>query len=691
MNISTFLTDKRRIPFRIPRKWEIDPKFLSLTTFSTVLLFMFLVRIFEVPGVLRSFFGAFFYYLLPFSLGHMVSIAMPFSPIARISIRTVFEWMLGTASLFIISLLLDLSGLFSLTSLYLMYCLFFFIYFLRVRKIHYVYRLDLNSFLVPIIFGITSFLLIRLKSPFPFAPDWDGFVFGFVANRIRLHNEFHLLQRDYSTTIFRVNEITRPHNLLLALSTFLVNSEVVEVNWWGVLYNYLIYFLSMDILMRKLFQKPSLLHRLILSTAIFFTEYHIAGALMFFSPATMISLLFIFGLISYIEGFKGQRKRRLITETICTFAFYLLWHFFIGLLYFIIILAFLVLEILAGKSRGGYGRYLKIILTLLFSVSALGSLISMNTAITIHLDFTLLSNFFGSPLTILRITEKLYHLYTYYTIPLVYFSIFSALVSLYLFYAGGDETRHIFTLNLLFMGLFFTFCAVTAPLIHRLVYLFKIFIPLSIGTLTFLSRKSTSRISIPLSGRKFPLNKIISISTFTLIVVIITSSSIPNYVRFMGKYPAIGDYDIFSSYTEYDLKMGLWIRKNVAEDLLLLGEPNDQHILSGLSALNNLGGHFMRASNRELLRAFFKAENESEALSLLEELMRKNNLTRTRVIIIISGRTAHWLMGDVEIAYHPYLFRMSKEYHKFFNSNTFHIIHQEGNEIYAFVIRDSDS
>ena len=79
-----------------------------------------------------------------------------------------------------------------------------------------------------------------------------------------------------------------------------------------------------------------------------------------------------------------------------------------------------------------------------------------------------------------------------------------------------------------------------------------------------------------------------------LILVILIPTLTKPYISYNDQISISNTYDNkFSSFTLEDISMGEWIKENVPKETIIISEPYQQLILSGISGIESLGGGSM--------------------------------------------------------------------------------------------------
>ena len=132
--------------------------------------------------------------------------------------------------------------------------------------------------------------------------------------------------------------------------------------------------------------------------------------------------------------------------------------------------------------------------------------------------------------------------------------------------------------------------------------------------------------------------KPIIIVLIILFFVINLTYSIENYKNRMQE---LNDENVVSSFSSYDIEMSKWIRNNTSENVLIVSEPTQQLIISGLSYRESLESSSMSEKRQEMIRIAILSDNAFKSRNLILESIPEE-YRRREIIFILSGRSIFW-------------------------------------------------
>jgi len=632
-----------------------------------------------IPFHITSFLGSLFYYIIPTILGAMI---LSLFKNKKFNDNSLVKFFIGTLSLMILSALLMILNLFSLNYLILLIIIFSLIYTYKGSDIQHsinIYPHFLTFFLASIIFTI-----LRIKSPFPLSPDWDGFVYSYVGAQMKKFDLFYVFMNEYSDKVFQISELTRPHILLVSLASKVLHVEIYKINWWGPFTNYYLYIYGLWLILSK-FHRDELTIWIILFISVFFAEYYVAGAITFFSPATTLSIILIYTIFFYLQNKNDYIK--LISFFLILFTFTLLWNAYIGVFYLGFTSIFLfsdkIIKIVTDKwSLETYK--INIWINTIFII-LIFLLLFTDTVFELNLDNIL--NALNLPNTSLNKLNKIIRINEHYTLNIFYFSIFMMIAyTIYKYFNKNEMPINPFITSYLITVT--SYLGLSLPYIHRLIYLFKVYIPVILCIPYYILVQEENQSSIKLD--KYFINKKHIIYAVYFVILI---NSYLNYSSFIDVNAAKGVNDTFSSITQEYVDTGAFLN-SLEKKYYVIGEPCDQTIISGICGFDNFGGLTTSKESASLIKQIFSSVNEVEVYGYVEQLRIYEQVTSGKridlddLLLIYSGRTESWLNSNDDIVYQPKKINDVSKIQNIFDKSIFENIYDSNNQIFIMRVNE---
>jgi hypothetical protein len=175
----------------------------------------------------------------------------------------------------------------------------------------------------------------------------------------------------------------------------------------------------------------------------------------------------------------------------------------------------------------------------------------------------------------------------------------------------------------------------------------------------------------------------ITIFALSLLIIFIFTQALIPLTIFLNGY-SNQDNTFSSSFDYYDLKMAIYLNKNLSKDSLILSDPGEQLVLSGLSGISSFGGNMLPKERIQLVKDIILEDNVSLKKDLFCNLF---NESKEETYLVISGRTIAWgkQKGNTPL-YSPVSLMLSEKIDTLINSKEFESIHEVNNQIYLFKV-----
>jgi len=634
------------------KEYLIKENYLHLGLFVIILFFFLMGNLSLIPEKILSFFPIILVFVIPLEVGYFISLfyrkIRSKDLVSSSILRLPFLFGLGTISLFIISTILDVLGIFNFLFLLLVFQIStFFNFFLTKKEFIKIKHNSLLVFLCVFIFSTIFFIFLREKSPFPLQPIWDQFVYSFSSARMISFNEFHLFSHNFSPEIYKLSSFPF-FSFLIAFSSFILNINPINLFWISPLFLSFIYGL---IIYKFAYVFTSKKGVAILASfiSIWVTETVHVNEITSFVTATFFMLAFPFFFIYIYENKKIPKKDYF--PLIFIGIFFALFHIFEFFpLIFFVSFYFIIKKI-------NLPRFFTTL-----SILFLSGIFIFLSYFQINLPF----DFFGRRY-LFPLHYKLAMINNWYGI----FFFFSLLTILFIFFSREDIKRSSFNDFKIFSMLFLSICIIfflnfsgsmrIIPYLHPFIALFSAY--------------------LIISSSCFFKNKLKFIVLFILLFIVIINSIFS--INFLiSTYDVGGDYS--SSFSKEDIHASKFISENIQEDTFILSSPGQQIIISGLT------GSYSYGSLEGDLSNFMKEILRGEDVRKSHNLICNVSINSEDKLLIISGRSQAWANNQRKIPFYTpkNLTLKDKEIiKKFISSPLFETIYSN-EQIYIFKIND---
>lgn len=510
------------------------------------------------------------------------------------------------------------------------------------------------------------FLLVRSFSPPPFQVGWDLFTHLFITDQLRLNSVFFLLPQSFSNSIF-TNPYTTSFHALTSAVTFLGNGDVLLLFWIGPLFTLSVFAAGMVFISKKA-GLSMLVVASVVALGLVFQEWQKASALIYLSPSSLITAFTPLILGSQLVYSKINRIWSLHFAS----AGILITHFFTGALLLVVSYA---VPVARGIFRGRPMDYR----ALSFTVIALASLFVLILAVGWTFFNGLLdplTDFLVSSGTLfdrVQLSRKIDTLTRHwYTLPLLVSAVSGTLLlatrSLVM---GGMTTRSRRTsiIGLVMMVALIVYL-IELEQTSRFLFLVRPGIFLLTGVLALeLSRGLVRRGSSVLS---------------VLVIALIASSTVYPYASFMNTQRFEGDTDgIATSFADYEMKMGIWIRENLPQGILIVSDPETQRMIQGFALRETLFGWAMPVQDEVTIKLVFLANTTQDASRMIRTLVEDRGYDPKESYLLVSGRTLFWAQNDIRHVFRPRDVN-DPEILEIFAGPEFQLVHQVEEDIFLY-------
>lgn len=470
---------------------------------------------------------------------------------------------------------------------------------------------------------------IRGFSPPPFQFGWDIFLHSYIANQIKDQSLFYPLPSGFSNSVL-LNAYTTSFYPILSVAAYLGQGDVLLLFWIGPLFNLSLYALGIAYLAKRLrLGLPVVLIAITFGVA--FHEWTKAFSLVYFAPSPLITAL-----TPTIIGLQlGEPRTTRIWSTHLASISVLFLHFFAGgLLLLVAYLLPLLRKILRKTtirprvvSFGLIALALLVILIPLVGWSIFNAIFQGMTHYLVS-QGTLFKQV-GLSWKITALTEA------WYTLPLLGAGLAGSLLletkQLTIRKSSRGNIRLSY-LNLLMLGGLIVYF-IELEQTSRFLFLVKPGLVLLAGIFSMeLAR------GLPFRWRR--------LTAAGIVALILASSSFPA-VTFMNRQRWDGDTNgIATSFIDYEMEMGFWIRRNLPQDILLLSDPRTQDLMLPFAMRETLFGEVMPVTDQALLKTALLSDSPETAFEIVQELVAGNGYHLSDTHLVISGRTLFWAKSD---------------------------------------------
>lgn len=668
---------------------------LSEFLYKNLTIFLFAVLIttntFSIPEIVKGFLSASVFFFLPFITGVTLSewIIKKYQINYDFFFMSIFYWSLGSLFIWILSLLMSLLNLFSLYGVILILCLLLIINLKDFHKSLFSnLDFDLNLKNISILtglglYGILAAIFIRSRSPFPFQVNWDMFQDLFIIGRISEFNQLLVLSNDYAKyAYYRFSPSF--FKLLVSLATEWASSNPLSVFWTAPyiqasLYSVFIY------LFTYYFSKNQLLSifSALIGTFLFESKLPL-GLLAKFDDDRLIALVFPYLIVSvdrYLvsEGIAHLKKRKNIIfwGVILTTSFLIHPYVTLFLLCFILLHIFLK-KIYPNHIR--YIRYLPLIIVLFIFLLKYGNFSLLN-----YYKFNI---FVASKVYVPSEVVRFQKLELWYTPLFLYATFFSILLCIFvkrfLYSNYAILSIHCSVLFLLF------FLPTNSSRIALFIHLFVAFFSAMLisimidlfSRINFRREKTNSILTVEKRNKLFRM--FLSLIIFILLIPQIASPISSALDSWSYKTNLNG---IATSFTDYELRMGEWIRENTLSNSFILSDPITMQIIRGISYRESFGRVYMRFDNNsQILIEAIKTDDPATTNKLLLSLVSDDYFKDRKIYIVLSGRFAEWMENPSVFPWQPASHIDSHIINKFNDPEYFKLVYEVDEKIYLYEV-----
>lgn len=562
----------------------------------------------------------------------------------------VMTWLLGTLVLFAASTVAWSIGIFSFSLLLGLTVLLVLVSAIRhivyawrnpgaaIVGLRAILRKPSAGFVLALVSAGALMAFLRGFSPPPYQFGWDIYLHSYIVNQIRDLSIFHPLPSGFSNAVF-VDAYTTSFYLPLAVASFLGRGDVLLLFWIGPLFNLVVYALGILYLAHRV---GAILPVALVAVAfgMAFHEWNKAFALIFLAPAPLITAITPVVLGLHFKRTDGREIARIHVSSLSV----ALLHFLAG-------------GILLGVAYGIHlarrtlqrgvlkQRTVPLIVTAMLALLVLvmlGGWALLNSLLQGFVDllvsFGTLFGRVGYSWKIATLTE------IWYTLPLVGSALAGLLVVELTTLISNRQKRHTLRLSFLSLimvgGLIIYFVELEQT--SRILFLVKPGLILLAGILAI-----ELSIVLPSSWRG-PV--VVAISSLILL------SAISPALTFMNKQRLEGDTNgVATSFIDYEMEMGIWIRTNLESDIILLSDPRTQDLMLPFAMRETLFGDAMPLEDQEILRQALLTDDTMEASATLADLLASRGYVPETAFLIVSGRTMHFANDNVSQVFRPRL------------------------------------
>lgn len=169
------------------------------------------------------------------------------------------------------------------------------------------------------------------------------------------------------------------------------------------------------------------------------------------------------------------------------------------------------------------------------------------------------------------------------------------------------------------------------------------------------------------------------------LIVILIALPLSSQKSFKNYYPNEVLHGTVSSFYYYEFEMGEFIKKNANSNSIIVSDPGEQLILSGISGIFSFGGNMLPKEYMFDIKNIILNKNDSESYSSLCNLFED----KEDIFLVISGRSIQWAKDtkrEIPI-YQPVYLEDTEIIQEFKESKYFDLVHSINNQIYLFKLK----
>ncbi len=516
----------------------------------------------------------------------------------------------------------------------------------------------------------TMFILLRAFSPPPFQIGWDSFTHSFISDQIRINSVFFPLPQPFSNSIL-INPYTTMFYVLTSVISYLGNGDILLLFWIGPLFNFGVFAVGLAFLSKKA-GFPVWIALGVVVVGLSYHEWNKGASLVYFSPSALITAF-----APLILGIQLAYRR---INRIWSFHFasagIILVHFFAGAL---LVVVGYTIPIIRRLSRGRVIDY-RIVFA---AIMALSSLIILS----LTLGWAFYESLLG-PITEGRVSDvifftrvsfawKLETLFRlWYTAPLVVSAVAGVLIlaTQGVFNKGVDRRVR----SIAIIG--FVMLAVLAVFLIRIDQTSR-FLFLARPGIFLLAGFFVMEVSRGLGKRR---SSVLAV----LLIALIAASAAHPYSLFMNRQRWAGDTEgLATSFVYYEREMGMWIRENLPQAILVISDPETQRMIEGLALRMTLFGKDLPEEDEAILKQVFQAQTPEDASRTFRTLIDSRGYDPDLSYLLVSGRTLFWAHNDIRHVYQP---RALNEpgLLQVFAEPSFELVHVVDMQIYLYLVHE---
>ncbi len=514
----------------------------------------------------------------------------------------------------------------------------------------------------------TIFVFIRAFSPPPFQFGWDTFTHSFISDQVRVNSVFFPLPQQFSDSILS-NPYTTIFHALTSVISYLGNGEVILLFWIGPLFNFGVFAAGLAFLSRKA-GLPAFVAVGVIVLGLSFHEWHKASSLVYLSPSALITAFTPLVLAIQL----AYRDMNRIWSFHFANAGIFLTHFVFGTL--LVVVGYAVPIVRRWFSRGVDHRMISAVMI------ALGSFVILNLTFGSAFYNSLLrplTDGLASGVLLDRVSFALkFALLTqdWYTLPL----IASALAGTFIL-----ATRSVFIRRL---GPRARLTAATSVVMLAGLVAFLIDLDVT-SRILFLARPGLFLLAgflVMEVSRGFVRRGWSVIAV--LLIVFITASAVYPYSSWMNRQRWEGDTQgLATSFADYEQEMGMWIRGNLPQGILLISDPETQRLIEYFGLRSTLFSHAMPREDEALLKGAFVANSPHEASITIRTVVDSRGYDPDQTYLLVSGRTLLWAHSDIRHVFRPRDLSDSGLL-QVFAEPSFELVHVVDMQMYLYLVRE---
>lgn len=554
-------------------------------------------------------------------------------------------WLNGVFLLYVISVAAWLLNLFSVLLLLGVAVVFFSIFALKNLSI--LVRRPGGSFGTLLQQKWTSILLVTLAavtvmmtilrgfSPPPYQVGWDMFQHSYISNQITEMSRFSPLLSGLSNSIV-LDAYTTSFHLVVSMAGGLGQGDSLLVFWIGPVFTLLLFALGTAFLARRL-KLDSVVILSAVAFGVAFQEWNKGSSLVYLSPGSLVTAFapIILGIqLSY-------PKINRVTSVHLAAASILLIQFITGGI--LLIIAYSIPLLRSVRRRADFKPWIAPFGLLLLAIAVI--LIPLVGWQAYNSLFGSITEYFvtlGSVFWRVGLRWKVDALTAvWYTLPLLGAGIAGLLLRESRALVTGSSMRNprlSFVTLVMLAGLLMYYIELEQT--SRVLFLVK-------PGLILLAALFCAEI-----GRTVSISKQ-RLVTVGIVGTILISASFPAFT-FMNRQRLEGDTNgIATSFIDYEMEMGSWIKANLPDDILVLSDPRTQDLIQSFALRETLFGFEMPLDDQAQLRMGLLSGSSETAAIAIREIVVEHGYEPSKTYLVVSGRTVVWADSNQVHVFRP--------------------------------------